>query len=66
MPNKELMSFAKAVLLLFGIIIGTSLAKAIIMQYSQDMSPSMVIICKVMGAGLGGFIGLKLVKFVFK
>jgi len=26
----------------------------------------MVIICKVMGAGLGGFIGLKLVKFVFK
>ena len=66
MPNKELMSFAKACLLLFGMIIGFALAKAIILQYGHDMSPIMVIICKVMGAGLGGFIGIKLVKFVFK
>ena len=60
------MSFAIAVLLLFGIIIVTSLAMAIIMLYTQDISPSMDIICKVMGAGRGGVIGLKLVKFVFK
>ena len=57
------MSFTKGCLMLFGILIGYSLAQTINLQFGTDMSPIMADICKVIGAVFGGFIGIKLIKF---